>query len=68
MTTQEVADLTGYSLFTISKYSKELNIKSTGSGRHKVYIWSKTDLKKIVQLKEKTGGKRGRPPKKQINE
>jgi hypothetical protein len=47
MTTQEVANLTGYAKRTIQKYAELLKIKYYGTGMRKIYDWMEEDIKRF---------------------
>jgi DNA-binding MurR/RpiR family transcriptional regulator len=59
MTTQEVAEITGFAISTVCKYADILKIEHFGEGRRKIYNWKKTDVERL----KKSIGKRGRPKK-----
>jgi hypothetical protein len=49
MTSDDVAELTGYKPVTIRKYAMLLGVAYSGIGRRKVYLWSEAD---IIRFKE----------------
>jgi hypothetical protein len=58
MTNKEVSELTGFCNSTISKYAILLNVKFFGTGRHKIYQWTKADISRFKNSIKSSDGKR----------
>ena len=61
MTSGEIAIKSGAALRTVNKWASENDVKYTGEGRRKTYIWSSDDFQRFTNRAPKGRPKKNNP-------